>query len=136
MVKQITQFKAEDGRVFDTVEAAENWERITNKANSIVSMFPNNDHLSSGDFYQLPTQLITSGRHKLADALVGLADPDAIHDFRNGVHGSIVGRLLNDGDSPFYRVWHLFECIDEDGRLFNQPYFAYNPDKAENEVSY
>jgi len=136
MPEQITQFKTFDGKIFDTEAAAEKWERDANKANGIVSMFPNNIDLCSGDFYQLPTQLITDGRYKLADALQGLVDVDAVRDFRTGTRGSILGRYLGDGDSPFYRVWWMFECIDEQGRMFNQPYFTYNPGRAAYEVSY
>jgi len=136
MSEQITQFKTFDGKVFDTEDAAEKWERDTNKVNGILSVFPDNKHLSSGDFYQLPAQLITDARHKLADALNGLVKADVVHEFRNGVHGSILGRYLCDGDSPFYRAWWAFECIDEQGRMFDQPYFTYNPHRAKNEVSY
>ena len=136
MPKAVTQYETFDGKVFADESRAEQWERDTNKANGVVSMFPNSGHLSSGDYYRIPMQLIHDARNKLCDALQGKVDADAVHNFRNGVHGGILGRYLDDGDSPYRKAYWLFQCIDDQGRMFNQPFFANNPDEAKDEVSY
>jgi len=140
MPKAITQYKTHDGKVYANESDAERWERDLNKAKDIVSMFPNNSRLSSGDYYRIPMQLISDGRRKLADSLKKIIDPrydGTITAFINGdEQGRFIGRLLDDGDSPFYRAWSMLECIDKQGRMFNQTYFTHHPEEAENEVAY
>jgi hypothetical protein len=42
----------------------------------------------------------------------------------------ILGRILDDSGSLFYRPWMRLACIDDAGREWGQPYFALHPDKA------
>jgi len=136
MPKAVTQYETFDGKVFSDENAAEQWERNTNKANAIISMFPNNGHLSSGDFYQLSRDLISTARIKLADALTrGGFDDEMIKAFRDNT-SDVIGRYLDDGGSTYYKAWWLFSCIDNQGRMFNQPFFANNPREIRDEVSY
>lgn len=51
-------------------------------------------------------------------------NPMEIHPF------SFAGRLLDEVGGPLRRVWHLFMC-HRDGWMYEQPYFALNPDKWE-----
>lgn len=38
----------------------------------------------------------------------------------------LAGRIISDCNSPLNKIWHRFMCIDEDGREWQQPYFAAN----------
>jgi hypothetical protein len=49
-------------------------------------------------------------------------DPMEIHPF------SYAGRLLNEAGGPLDRVWRMFMCY-RDGWLYEQPYYASNPEK-------
>lgn len=49
-------------------------------------------------------------------------DPMEIHPF------SYAGRFLDDVGGPLRRVWYRFMC-ERDGWMYQQPYFALNPDK-------
>ena len=41
-------------------------------------------------------------------------------------HG-IVGRIIDDGNNSLARTcWFYISCIDKDGRMFEQPYYAWN----------
>ena len=135
MPKAVTKYETFDGKEFDNEGDAEQHERDVNMANAIKSIFPNNNHLSGGDFYRLPDRMILSARRKLAAYLVGRFDDDAVEAFRNNT-SEIIGRFLDDSDSPLYSAWWLFGCIDDQNRMFNQPFFATRPEQAENEVSY
>lgn len=46
----------------------------------------------------------------------------------------IVGRFLSDGGGPKYdaicRLWNRRYAIDDQGREWGQPFFAFNPDKG------
>lgn len=52
------------------------------------------------------------------------SDPDSVHP------DSIVGRILDDMDTPINDGWGRLQCIDAKGREHQQPYFAINgPDE-------
>jgi hypothetical protein len=51
-------------------------------------------------------------------------DAMEIHPF------SYAGRFLDDAGGPLRRVWSRFMC-HHDGWMYEQPYFALNPDKFE-----
>jgi hypothetical protein len=49
--------------------------------------------------------------------------PENIHPM------SICGRVIDDGSClPVQRIWNWFSC-ERDGWLYQQPFFALNPDK-------
>lgn len=43
---------------------------------------------------------------------------------------SFAGRFLSEQETPVYRIWHWFMC-ERDGYLYQQPFFALNPEKFE-----
>lgn len=135
MPKAVTKYQTFDGKSFDNESDAEQHEREINMAEAVKSIFPNNEHLSNGDFYRLPSHMIVSARHKLADYMDGQFNDNAVIDFRNNT-GDMIGRFLDDSGSPLYSAWMLFACIDDDNRMFNQPYFVNNPPSEGEEVLY
>ena len=54
-------------------------------------------------------------------------DPMAIHPM------SFAGRFLDDNPSPVGRIWHRFAC-SADGFMYEQPYYALNPDQFKGET--
>ena len=48
-------------------------------------------------------------------------------------HLSWVTRAIGDSDCPhtIYRMWSRFTCIDKEGREWGQPFYATNPNQAE-----
>lgn len=48
-------------------------------------------------------------------------DPMEIHP------GSYAGRFLSDVGGPLNEIWWRFSCIDANGWMYDQPFFANNP---------
>ncbi len=48
-------------------------------------------------------------------------------------HLSWVTRAIGDSNCPhtIYRMWSRFTCIDNEGREWGQPFYATNPNQAE-----
>lgn len=46
-------------------------------------------------------------------------------------HASWFTRMLDGKNGPLSTAWYRFQCIDQSGREWGQPYFANNPDQAE-----
>lgn len=139
MVEQVRMFRTDDGKQFSDYDTALRHEADVKSAEFIARQFPDHSELGRGDFYQLTTSLVESGRTMLCNALRnrnsgGETFNKALDAYENDPRCDLIGRLLSDGNSPFYRTWLMFESIDDRNRMFNQPYFARHPDEAGKQI--
>lgn len=134
-MKSIIKYKAIDGREFDFEEECEKHERLLVQIERAIKPLgspPKEDGCSfaNGGGY-LQHDLPTVEAVKLA--LIDLAAvPENVKEgvrTRPASH-SIIGRYLDDGDSPVRKGWYRLMCIDEQGREWGQPFYALHPEQA------
>ncbi len=134
-MKQITQFKAKDGKIFNQESDCIDHEAMIDKV--AIAMRPLGDESElvkdgKGWIQHDPKNVSATKKALLLLArplFVGHypnitkaidSDPDSVHS------GSIVGRILDDMDTPINDGWRRLRCIDGDGREHQQPYYAIN----------
>jgi len=134
MVETITQYRTVDGAVFNNAKKAYHHEAALIAINKLVGHFPNENKLSSNQYYQLTKADVRFRKAQFCEMLrvyYSINDEsitDAINAYEShNIRGGLIGRILCDSESPYYKVWLLFESIDDNYRMFNQPYFVYNP---------
>lgn len=138
MIEAITMYRVSDGKVFNTMDSALSYEKDFVSAGSILEEFPDNSKLGRADFYQLTKVDVDKIRAKFCNILRTKYGGDEIliealreyeHDFQDGE----LGHILSGNDSPYHQMWVKLECIDDEYRMFNQPYFvlthSYKPGK-------
>jgi len=134
MVESITQYRTVDGRIFNNETDANRHENIVKAIAKFVTGLPNRDNLLWNQYYQLTATEVKSCKSIFCDMLrteyhnnkrfLAAINTYYIHNVRNR---GLVGHILCDMNSPYYRVWVMFESIDDNYRMFNQPYYANNP---------
>jgi len=129
MVESTVMHRANDGKIFSDEIAAHKHEVACKLSDSIISIFPDTSKLGRGDFYQLTPYMVEHAKTKFCGILKDRFKSDkmfhvAIDDFEEDTRNNFVGRLLCDSNSPLYKAWIIFESIDGQYRLYNQPYFA------------
>lgn len=127
-VEAITKYRAGDGSEWDTADDAEKRDRLNSEVASIEAML--GAGINSPDRRRQHNASVLSGakqmtvllcRREFPDQSVFQHEPSEIHPM------SFAGRFLDDNGGPLRRVWWRFQCIDEEGREYEQPYYAINP---------
>lgn len=138
-MKEITRYQADDGTVFDTEEKAIKHDTKSlsiKKIYKLLKPIPEDDgcKFANGAGYvqqdplavqEFKRQIMLMGAVHHAKMAEWAKNPIEVHP------QSIVGRILCDCDSLLYAAWSRVMCTDEKGREWGQPYYASNPDKAE-----
>lgn len=138
-MQAITQYKTNDGAIFDSAAAAKKHEKLVELVNKAVE--PLGKPLASAINYKGWIQHDKKNVDKVKLTLLELARPlfndwpkilETLDTNPLSIHpGSIVGRILDDADYPINNGWRRLWCIDSEYREHNQPYFAINgPDKG------
>lgn len=135
-MKAITQYRAEDGAIFNTPTECENYERLALDANRIMEAWrplPDNDQCNfanGGGYYQHDPVLVEETKQRL----MSLAETAGMSDIPRlrGCHFSHFLRYLDDADRlrPIREAAYRVMCCDERAREWGQPYYANNPDKG------
>lgn len=134
-MKKVEVYRTLDGRMFEKEEEALKHETLVRQIAFLKStIYPRFDlnhdaDFSNGDGY---VQLTEAEVNKLTDFFIkAVAEhhPD-IADMAKDNPKGFVGRYLDDGGSELYEVWTILKCIDNDNRLWGQPYYAAHPDSG------
>ena len=130
-MKAIIVYVASDGSRWDDPIKAEFRDALDNLVRKLEAQLPEVPN-SSGKRIAVNIEL----RNRVWASAVSLArsdnpsfrqfdgPPEKIHPM------GICGRIVSEGGGPIARLWHWFSC-ERDGWLYNQPFFALNPDKFE-----
>lgn len=134
-MKAIIQYKSEDGKIFNSEGECEKHESLVEKlALAMTPLGPESKAVSDGKGWvqhdpanvskakkfilQLARPIFAGNYPKITEAIDN--NPDSIHP------GSIVGRILDDMDTPVNDGWRRLYRIDSQGREHQQPYYAIN----------
>ena len=142
MARAITMYEAHDGTRFNTSEAATQHEQLISVVGDAMATLPDppdqfgNDTL--GYWQQNPT-LVMEARVRLVQlaAAIGVGHnwfrehlekggkPEELHPL------GYAGRIMSEcGPAPLKRAWSRLSRIDDQGREWEQPFFAINPEKG------
>jgi hypothetical protein len=137
MVKTITQYKTDDGTIFNSKTKATKHEKLCDEINDVMKPLgklpkDKNCEFGNGGGY-LPhdpdvVMQVKVGLVKIArryHSWFKRHKPENIHPM------SHAGRILGDaGPSPLSHAWSRLCCIDDRGREWGQPYYALNPNEG------
>jgi hypothetical protein len=141
-MNKITIYEATDGRRFERASEALAHESLLGTLDEIdlpLGNKPDNVNFSNGGGYiQHSRSTVTDFKGRLLSLACNLhpsiREAVAETPFENVHPGSIVGRILDDSNSPLYRLWYRLYCIDRMDREWGQPYFALNPKAGKQEL--
>lgn len=138
-MKQITKYKAVDGKEFLTEKECLDYEALIERVNTIMSglkPLPKDEGCDFANGYSFVQQ------SKAAFKLVKLNLLNEIKKHINhkwveqtmeddDMHLLYVGRLVGDYDiNPLSKALYRLMCIDKEYREWGQPYFANNPEES------
>ncbi len=135
-ITSIPGYTTSDGSRFFSYEQAEAYEREWNSVAWIVARIPDSK-LKHGTYKQHDHQKLLQIKRDLWPLV--LAKVNARGHYQewlklnpDDVHPSGVSRVLGDTEGPIARAWESLTRFNfELGREYDQPYFANNPEKAE-----
>lgn len=134
MAAVITVYEATDGTRWDNEADAVKRDRLDAEVRAIEATIPappsgshNRVAVDPAAFKAAKTAVVELCRRELPTCDIFKNDPMEIHPM------SFAGRLLDETGGPLRRIWFRFMC-HRDGWMYEQPYFALNPDKWEPEA--
>lgn len=117
--------------------------KLQDKIDKVMSILPNRIDMKAIDpkvgwtkepYIKHTSSLVEEAQSnfiKLCDSELG-----GFTKYINGSHRQgIIGRILDDSNSELYKTWNRFMCIDELYREWEQPYFAINFEKFNDDNS-
>jgi hypothetical protein len=133
---QVTQYESCDGQKFETEKDCINYEYWFNKVTPILDRIPS-IKIEGSYYVQFDKEYLLQLKRELFYIVLEYLgkewpewkkfNPDEVHPM------SIVGRVLDDYGGPVAEAWQKLEYFNFDlGRKYEQPYFALNPEKANN----
>lgn len=143
-MRAIKRYQAVDDSEWETAEEAEARDRmVADVTDALSELKPTPDECNWNGYVQQDPDAIQRCREKLhaianAEGVLkwwiddqkqswGKTDADII-----ALHPTWQGRMLDGGHVPLSRAYSRLCAIDEEGREWNQPYYAVNPEKGEN----
>lgn len=128
-MKVLTIYEADDGTRFDKAEDAYRRDKLHAEVRAIEETLPPRPDASdervevaSSIVWAAKSATVHLCRREYPTQKVFQYPPEQIHPH------SFAGRFLDDQRNPLTRIWYWFQC-ERDGWLYNQPFFALNPDK-------
>ena len=129
-MKVITLYESTDGSKWKTEAEAIQRDSLDAEVRAIEAQLP--ERPKSGQRIAVSIAVVNDCkravielcRREFPNEPVFKHPPEKIHQM------SFAGRFLDDVTGPLDRVWRWF-CCEKDGWLYEQPYFALNPDKFE-----
>jgi hypothetical protein len=137
-MKRIDAYEARDGRVFFSASDCLGHEAMLDVCDALlrdVGIPANIRDIPSGMYVRVNIDAVWAARRKIVEAKLPYRhDALDLIGKRALPVGSIVGRMLDgDGDDPYCRLWSTLDRITPDGRMWEQHYFAYNPETGRGE---
>lgn len=130
-MKQITQYKADDGKIFTNKSDCLVYDELIKKVNIIMKPFghlPEDEDCSfaNGGGYIKHKKTDVEKAKKLITAL-----GNDTFNIKPKASFGWIGRYFDDsGYSCLYSAWGRLSNIDRNGREWGQGYYAINPDKG------
>lgn len=138
-MKKITIYECNDGTRFDSEKQALEYDVLFSKCDSINDIIGCKVELEYDQYVQRNAETVKK-QWKVFCNIVAEYIPDYAQRAKecgNGTrHRSHIGRIIGDYNIKcLYSLYYRFECIDEQGREYQQPYFANgHQDEATREV--
>lgn len=125
-------YKADDGQEFSTKDACHRYQYLTGRVSEIVgNVVP---PARSDQYVQLAKYQFDRIRRELIDLAVecGILD-ERFLDYESVHPMGIAGRLIDENEA-LRKGWHILCCVNPtDYKLYQQPFFALNPEVAKRE---
>lgn len=129
MAVQIIKYRADDGSEWKTIAEAVTRDVLCGEIGAVMEPLGDRVRIDSNQYVQHdPATVIKCRVGILALAAREFPSFDIFsHKPPEEVHPrSIASRILDDLGGPLCRAWNRFSCIDEQGREYEQPYYAIN----------
>lgn len=139
-MKRIVKYQADDGTEWPEAEAAQKRDQLIAdvrdatagvlKPRPEISHFRGYVRQDPARVLQYKAALLRLAHRELPNLVTeaDAANPAGMHN------NSIIIRYLDDCGreaKPIAQAWWRLQCIDEEGREWEQPYYALNPGKGE-----
>lgn len=127
-MKKTTIYECNDGTRFDSEKQALEYDALLSKCNSINDVIGHKVGLEYDQYVQRNAETVKK-QWRVFCNIVAEYIPDCAQiakECGNGTrHRSHIGRVIDDYNIKcLYNLYYRFECIDEQGREYQQPYFA------------
>jgi len=125
-------FQADDGSVYSDIKEAARRDRYIKDVDAVVAPFLK-VKIASGQFIQR-SKIEIKYLEQEGLRLLEKYNPNDIEIIKRWIENprGFVGRYLDDGDIPVYRIWGLLFSIDKKNRQWSQPYYAIEANKQIN----
>lgn len=129
-----TVYKTADGAVHWSLPDAESHQAVLDAIDAIMSTIGPARHIDYGKYIQRDINAVWAARRAvIQDRLPHLLSEPGVSDAlknRTLVRGSVIGRYIDECAPAGRSAWFRLECIDDQGREWDQPYFATHPEKG------
>ena len=127
-MKKIVIYQCDDGTRFDSEKQAAEYDILLSKCNNINDAIGRKVELEYDQYVQHNAETVKK-QWRVFCNIVAEYMPDYAQRAKecgNGTrHRSHIGRVISDYNIKcLYSLYFRFECIDEQGREYQQPYFA------------
>lgn len=140
-MRVVQKFVADDGLEFADEAKCVKYEAMCKQVTEIMATLapipdlPSSDFVNGAGYIQHHPATAKAARA----ALLTIANTVWPHTWfeqsiaDDSVHSSWAGRLISEMNEKCLRhAWARFDCMTSDFREYGQPYFANNPDRAQN----
>lgn len=126
-----TVYQSKSGRTFEYPEDAQKEDRFVDEVDAILAPFRDKD-IQPGEFVQRTEQQVNNLINQTYRLLVRYygTNSEIPEKWKKDPRG-IVGRYLDDGDSPAYPIVGIIWAIDNRNRQWQQPYYALAANRGE-----
>ena len=127
-MKKITIYECNDGTRFDSERQALEYDVLLSICNSINDVIGRKVELEYNQYVQRNAETVKKQWRVFCNIVAEYISDYAqrAKECGNGTrHRSHIGRVISDYNiNCLYSLYFRFECIDEKGREYQQPYFA------------
>jgi len=132
----IAKYQAKDGREFSDESSCAKHEQLLDKVEYILDRYLGRKQHPSVEsnkgYFQHEASSVKAAWKETIELARPLfksfnwanASSEEIHPM------GVIGRIIDDSNSPIGKLHYRFMCIDDKYREWQQPYFAINPDKC------
>lgn len=137
-MKEITIWECKDGTRFSTKEDAARYERLMDRCDAVNDIIGRKEELDYGEWVQRNPEDVRRAWRRFC-GLVAESDPEhsdwAMECADGRRHRSWMATVVDNCGLMCLKYLHYrFECISEDGREYDQAFYALHPEKAGREV--
>lgn len=131
-MREVKRYQSTDGRLFLTEGEAIKHDSLLERikdALSIIYFEDTTEFVNGRGYYQFSAMQVNRFKAALGALIKEYMDIDTYTLYEKCPTG-FVGRVLSDSDTPLYALWCVLIRIDDDNKLWGQPYYRNNPSAA------